>query len=236
MSPLKLAAIFAAAFVLCLGLFTPLSALFAWSAPARAVSAGKVEGGLLGGTLTDLRLGGLLIDEARVSVDPLALLTGALRLDARAKGGFTGRARLIRQGRRMGIEAAEGRLPLSALGLAGGGLAGEASLRDVSAQFGQGRCLKAGGRIEARIGATRALPRPMTLAGTPVCRGADWVLPLAGQAEGLRAEGEVVLNISGGWKSRIDLIPADPALGAGLAASGFTQDGDRWRRISEGRP
>lgn len=226
--------LFAAVLLLALIVRAPLS--LALGAAKGRLSAERIEGTLWSGRLTAAKLTGLSLGEVKTRTQILPLLTGSLRLEAQARGeAFSGKARLLAGGSRTGADQVTGLLALERLGFAGpvnGGL----KLEKVDAVFQRGQCRKAGGKAVAQLGGIGPLTQPVTLTGVPVCSAGRWVLPLAGEAQGLRIEALISLGDDGGWRSELILIPTDPALGQALAAAGFTQDGDRWRRTAEGRP
>jgi general secretion pathway protein N len=226
--------LFAIALVVALIVRAPLS--LALGAVKGRLTAERFDGTLWSGRLTDASLAGLPLGEVRTRTQILPLLAGSVRLEAQARSGaFTGKGRLLTAGARTGAEQVTGILALERLGFAGpvnGGL----KLDKVDAVFQRGQCRKAAGRAVAQLGGSGPLPQSVTLTGAPVCSAGRWVLPLAGEAQGLRIEALISLGGAGDWRSELILIPTDPALGQALAAAGFTQDGDRWRRTAEGRP
>lgn len=230
----QLLILFVAAFAIALILGAPLS--LALGAAKGRLTAGKAEGTLWSGRLTDARLAGLPLGDVKTRTQILPLLTGAVRLEADARGAaFTGRGLLLAAGARTGADQVNGVLALDRLGFAGP-VSGALKLEKVTGVFQRGQCRQAGGKAIAQLGGTGPLPQPVTLTGTPVCSAGRWVLPLAGEGQGLRIEALISLAGDGGWRSELIFIPTDPAIGQTLAAAGFTQDGDRWRRAAEGRP
>lgn len=233
MSDRRLLLIFAAGLVAMLIALIPLSAVLVWSqAP---VSATRIEGTLWSGRLTGASVGALPLGKLRSRVEILPLLTGSARLDGQAQGGaFTGKGQLLSGGRQRGADRVSGMIALDQLGFTG--LPdGVLKLTDVSLLFDRDRCIKAGGKASAQVGGSGLLPQPVALSGTPACIDGRWVLPMAGEAQGLRIESQFSLAGDGGWRSDLILIPTDPAMGQALGAAGFNQDGDRWRRTVEGR-
>ena len=230
----QLLTLFVVAFVIALVAGAPLS--LALGAAKGRLAAEKAEGSLWSGRLTGARLAGLPLGAVKTRTQILPLLTGAVRLETEARGGaFTGKGRLLAAGSRTGADQVTGLLALDRLGFAGP-VNGALKLEKVAAVFQRGQCRQATGKATAQLGGTGPLPQPVTLTGAPVCSAGRWVLPMAGEAPGLRIEAQISLAADGGWRSELILIPSDPALGQALAAAGFTQDGDRWRRASEGRP
>ncbi|MBI1406998.1 MAG: hypothetical protein GC145_12830 [Caulobacter sp.] len=233
MSDRRLLLIFAAGLAVMLIALIPLSAVLAWSrAP---VTATRVEGTLWSGRLTGAAIGALPLGQVRSRMEILPLLTGAARLEGEARGGaFTGKGRLISGGGKRGADRVSGMIALDQLGFAGLP-SGALKLTGVSLLFDRGRCIKAGGKAAAQVGGSGLLPQPVALSGTPACIDGRWVLPMAGEAQGLRIESQFSLAGDGGWRSDLILIPTDPTMAQALGAAGFTQDGDRWRRTVEGR-
>lgn len=223
-----------AAFLLALLAFAPLS--LALTAAKGRLTAERAEGTLWSGRLTGARLSGLPLGAVKTRTQVLPLLTGAIRLEADARGGaFTGKGRLLAAGARTGADQVTGLLVLDRLGFAGP-INGTLRLEKVTAVFQRGQCRQASGRAAAQLGGAGPIAQPVTLTGSPVCSAGRWVLPMAGEAQGLRVEGRLSLAGDGAWRSQLILIPTDPAIGQALTAAGFTQEGDRWRRVSEGRP
>ncbi|WGM37653.1 type II secretion system protein N [Caulobacter sp. NIBR1757] len=230
----RLLILFVAAFLLAMIAFAPLS--LALGAAKGRLTADRVEGTLWAGRLTGARLAGLPLGTVKTRTQILPLLTGAVRLRAEARGGaFAGQGLLLAAGSRTGADEVSGLLALDRLGFAGP-VSGALKLDKAAAVFQRGQCRQAAGKATAQLGGTGLLAQPVTLAGAPVCSAGRWVLPMAGEAQGLRIEARISLDGDGAWRSELILIPTDPAMGQALAAAGFTQDGDRWRRATEGRP
>lgn len=229
----QLLLIFAAGLMIMLFAVAPLSAALSWA--GAPVTASRIVGSLWSGRLEDAAIGDLPLGTVKARLEILPLLTGAARLEAEASGGaFVGKGRLVSAGRRRGADRVTGMVALDRLGFAG--LAdGALKLTDVVMLFGNGRCIKAAGKGAAQVGGSGLIARPIALAGVPACIDGRWVLPMAGEAQGLRVEARFSLAGDGVWRTELILIPTDPAMGQALAASGFTQDGDRWRRTLEGR-
>ncbi|MBX3479205.1 MAG: type II secretion system protein N [Caulobacter sp.] len=233
MTSRRLLLIFAAGLVVMLIMLIPLSAVLAWSrAP---VTAARVEGTLWSGRLSGASIGALPLGQVRSRMEILPLLSGTARLESEARGAaFTGKGRLISGGARRGADKVSGMVALDQLGFSGlpdGAL----KLTGVSLLFDGARCIRAGGKATAEVGGSGLLPQPVALSGAPACIDGRWVLPMAGEAQGLRIESRFSLAADGAWRSVLILIPTDPAMGQALGAAGFTQDGDRWRRTVEGR-
>jgi general secretion pathway protein N len=230
----QLLILFLVGFLLALVACAPLSMVL--GAAKGRLTAEKVEGTLWSGRLTGARLSGLPLGAVKTGTQILPLLTGAVRLETEARGGaFTGKGRLLAAGGRTGADQVTGLLALDRLGFAGP-VGGTLKLEKVAAVFQRGQCRQAAGKATAQLGGTGPITQPVTLTGAPVCSAGRWVLPMAGEAQGLRIEAQLSLAGDGAWRSELILIPTDPALGQALTAAGFTQDGDRWRRASEGRP
>ena len=230
----RLVILFAAALLLALLATAPIS--LALGAAKGRLTAERSEGALWSGRLSGAQLSSLPLGEVKTRTQLLPLLTGAVRLEASARGGaFTGKGRLLAAGSRTGADQIIGILALDRLGFAGP-VNGTLKLEKVAAVFQRGQCRQAAGKATAQIGGSGPISQPVTLTGAPVCSAGRWVLPMAVEGQGLRIEAQVSLAGDGAWRSDLVLIPTDPAVGPALAAAGFTQDGDRWRRSSEGRP
>ena len=230
MSTSRLLIVFVAAFLVMLVACVPLGAVLSWS--GLPLTAQRVEGTLWAGRLTGAAVAGQPVGTVRTRLEVLPLFGGVVRLRTEAKGPFTGKARLIAAGARQGADQVTGVVALDRIGLPNASI----RLDNVTAAFERRRCLRAAGKARAQVGGSGFLPQPVELTGAPACIEGRWTLPLAGETQGTRVEVQLGLLPDGAWRSEVILIPTDPALGQALAASGFTQDGDRWRRVSEGRP
>lgn len=230
----RLIILFVAAFLLALPVFAPLSMVMQMAAPSGALSAKSVTGSVWRGRISGAVVGGLTLGDIKTRLQVLPLLTGGLKLETTARGGaFAGTAVLVRSGRTQGVEDVAGMVSLDQVGLgvlAQGGL----KLQGVTALFDRDRCAKAGGKATTQVGGSGLIPQPVDLSGQAVCQDGQWFLPLSGDAQGLRIEANITVAANGGWRTELILIPTDPALAQGLAESGFTQDGERWRRVLEG--
>jgi len=226
----RLLIVFVAAFIAMLIALIPLSAVLGWS--SLPLAAERVEGTLWGGKLTGAAIAGQPVGAVKTRLEILPLFGGVLRLRTETKGQFTGKARLISAKTRMGVDLVTGVVAVEGLGLP------DATVRldNVTAAFDRGRCIRAAGKARAQVGGGGILPQPVELTGVPVCIDGRWTLPLSGETGGTRVEVQLGFSPDGSWRNELILIPTDPALGQALAASGFTQDGDRWRRVTEGRP
>lgn len=230
----RLLILFLAVFLVALIVRAPLS--LALGAAKGRLTAETAHGTLWSGRLTGASLAGLTLGAVKTRTEILPLLNGSVRLRAEARGGaFTGKGRLLVAGSRTGADEVSGLLALDRLGFTGP-IDGALRLEKAAAVFQRGQCRQAGGKAVAQLGGSGLIAQPVTLTGAPVCSAGRWVLPMAGEAQGLRIEASISLAADGGWRSDLILIPTDPALGQALTAAGFTQDGDRWRRVSEGRP
>lgn len=193
----------------------------------------EARGTIWRGEIRRASLGPLTLGDLSVGLDPLALLTGQIKVAARASGGdLKGAGRIALTRRSPGVEGFTGSLPLTALGLSGS-LTGDLTARDVTAAFDDGACGEAEGEIAAVVHGLGA--NPVALRGRPVCQGAVLVLPLAGTVDGMALDLVVRLQADGRYRLEATVKTTDPAFGAILAAEGFTSVPGGYSRTSEGK-
>lgn len=229
--------ILAAAFVFALLALFPLRLALAWTgADARGLAARDVRGSIWFGELDGARLGPLGLGDALVGVNPLALLTGALRLRLELAEPIDGSLGVALGERVRGLSDATATLPLGALGLPLP-LGGEVALRDVTALFDGEACRRAEGEVSAlpQLTAPGLAWEGPPLAGEPVCEGGRLVLPLSGS----NAAGSVAMRLSvagtGDYTAEITVNSADASVAGALQLAGFTIGPTGLTRVVEGR-
>jgi general secretion pathway protein N len=214
--------------------FAPMSLLTAGLPRTEAFGAAGVSGVVWSGRLKTVTLGGAPIGTWTGGLNPLALVTGQVRMGLKHdKTGSDQRAVLLLRGREKGAE----RLTLrtsTELGGLGLPLTGDVALRDVSAVFRNGRCARAGGQLRLRLIGEGPL-RGALLSGVAVCRADIWTATLTGRAAG--ADLTLVGRVEGDGRYQLEMSIAttDPDLIQGLVASGFARDATGARRSVNGR-
>lgn len=214
--------------------FAPMSLLTRGLTRGGVFGVAGVSGAVWNGRLKDVTLGGAPIGSWKGGLDPLALVTGQVRMGLKhAKTGSDQRAVLLLRGREKGVESLNLRTSadLAALGLP---LTGDVALRDVSAVFRNGRCARAGGEMRLRLIGEGPL-RGAVLSGVAVCRADTWTTVLSGRAAGadLTLSGRV--QGDGGYQLEMAVATTDPDLIQGLVAGGFARDATGVRRAVDGR-
>lgn len=212
----------------------PMSLLTERLARTEAFGAAGVSGAVWNGRLKDVTLAGAPIGTWRGGLNPLALVTGQVRMGLRHdKAGSDQRATLLLSGRDKGVERLSLRTSadLAPLGLP---LTGDVALRDVSAVFRNGRCARAGGDTRLRLIGDGPL-RGAVLSGVAVCRADTWTTTLSGRAAGadLTLSGRV--QGDGRYQLEMSAATTDPDLIQGLVAGGFVRDATGARRSVDGR-
>lgn len=214
--------------------FAPMSLLTSRLTRSETLGVGGVSGVVWNGRLKNVSLAGAPIGTWQGGLNPLALVTGQVRMGLRLnKAGSDQRLILLLNGRETGVERLNLRtsVDLAALGLP---LSGDVGFRDVSAVFRGGRCARASGEIRLRLIGDGPLGGGV-LSGVAACRAQTWTATLSGRAGGAdltlsgRVEGD------GRYLLEMAVATADPDLLQGLVASGFTRDATGARRALDGR-
>ncbi len=225
-----LAAVFAAALVLFLLVLFPLAfALSLSPLPAQGFHARSVSGSIWSGHAAGAGFGSASLGDLRLSLSPLALLTGKARFhfapeaDAPAPVGALVAAR--------GAFAAEdvtAAIPMPPLVP---GVAATLSLQDFSVAFVDKACRTASGAVTADV---RMEASSMSLAGTATCADGRLLLPLAGRTPA--GDASLFVHVAGdaGYTYEIKVAGA-PATDAGLLAAGFVREGGNLVLRGEGR-
>jgi general secretion pathway protein N len=207
----------------------PLGAVLAWGGASRlGLSAAAAEGTIWSGRLVGARYGAVQLGDLDIRLDPLALLTGGLRLHSRAEAGaFTGRAEWMARGQEAGVEAVDGELTPNLLRTALS-LPAPIRLEGVAVRFRQGRCATALGRVSASSEAG-------ALTGALACRDGALLVPLQGKSVYGQTSLTIAIEGDGRYRAETKVSPTDPSVGAGLRLAGFTDAGGAMLRTDEGR-
>ena len=233
MSDRRLIAVLIGLILLMTVLLAPLRLALLAAGDVGAFGVAGVTGTVWGGHLKGVTVAGQPLGDLRAGLNPLALLTGQVRLslsqEPAARGGA---ARLWLTGRQRGVEGLTLRTSVD-LTEAGLPLTGLASFKDATGLFRAGRCSAAGGDIGLTLGSG---PLAGTrLSGVPTCRGDSWTAVLTGRAGGAKVT--VANRIDGRGRYQIEMAVAtsDPAMAQALLAGGFSRDAAGFRRLLEGR-
>lgn len=213
-----LAALFSAVALVLILATAPLSLALAGRGPAAGLSAAAVTGTVWNGRLTDAAFRGLRLGDMRVGVAPLSLITGRVRL-AFQGGVAQGTARL--GPRRIELLDMDAVVPLAVLAPSAG-LEGQLGLRGFDLDLRGGECQRAAGEVllnQLRLAGIELAG--LLLAGTPACSGADLLVPLRGQAEGVDVDVDLRISPAGAYQAQLILRTTRPEVEAALAAVGY---------------
>ncbi len=225
--------LFFAAWLVSLVVLTPmrwLGELELWR--NAGLSASGATGTVWDGRLLGLASGSHLLGDVDAGLSAGRLLTGTVAIEVAAD---SARGELLLLGRERGLRAVSGGWPL-VLQTRDGPLPLSLSLDAVSAVVRGGRCVEAGGTLEAVIilpAAGARVPR-LALSGSPTCREGvveAYLLPVSGAPAvellvQARADGQYRLR----WMAR----DPDPALRATLETAGFIAGAEGLSRVDEG--
>lgn len=215
-------------------LFAPMRLLVSRLAGSEAFSMSGVSGVVWSGRLEDITLAGSPIGTWKGGLDPLALVTGQVRIGLKQERAASDqRVTLLLGGRDKGVRRLNLRtaVDLSAMGLP---LSGDVAFRDAAAVFRGGRCARAGGEIRLRLIGDGPL-RGSVLSGVSACRANSWTATLSGKADG--ADLKLTSRVDGAGRYQLEMTVAttDADLIQGLVASGFSKDAVGARRTVNGR-
>ncbi len=226
-----LAGLFALVAVLVLLASVPLRLVLGERAAAAGLSAERVSGTVWSGALTAASFQRLALGDVRVGLNPLALLIGRVRLgfsSAKARGAL----RLTPQG--VAFQGVDFTAPATVLA-PGLPLAGVAELSDFDLDLIGGGCRSAGGQVRLSELALDGVPLPgLVLSGTPVCADEAVRLPLAGQAQGVDVQADLVARPSGTYQLTTTLRTTRPELDPLLTAAGYVRGLDGYSRTQTG--
>ena len=215
-------------------ILAPMRLLVSGLAGSEGVRVADVSGVVWRGRLKDVSLAGAPIGTWKGGLNPLALVTGQVRIHLRQdRVSSDQRAVLLPSGRDRGMERLSLRtsVDLSALGLP---LSGDVAFRDVAAVFRDGRCVRAGGEIRLRLIGDGPLGGSV-LSGVATCRANSWTATLSGKAGGADLKMTSWVEGSGRYQLEMTAATVDADLIQGLVASGFSRDAIGARRTVNGR-
>lgn len=213
--------VFAAAFVLCLLAAFPLALALSLSPlPAQGFHARAVSGSIWAGRAEGAGFGSAPLGDLRVSLSPLALLTGKARFSFApqvAGAGPTGAVVAAKGG--FAVEGVTAAIPMPPLVP---GVAATLALQDFSVAFGGNACRAAAGTVTADV---RTEASAMSLSGTATCAGDRLLLPLTGRTPA--GDASLFVHVAGdsAYTYEIKLAPGTAETDAGLAAAGFVREG-----------
>lgn len=198
----------------------PLSLVVAGRAQAAGLSATTVSGTVWRGRLGDAAFGGVRLGDVRIGVSPLALLAARISL------GFQGEA--LRGGLSLGPRRTQLRDVDADLSLASlapeAGVIGRVRLRDFGLALRGGQCREAEGAVALDQISLAGLELPgLSLSGAPACAGADLVIPLSGQAEGVDVAGDLRISPGGAYRMGLTVRTTRPEVDLALGAAGARQ-------------
>ncbi len=231
--PLRL---FLVALLLAAAALLPMRVLLAAAGPARLpFSADAIDGPFWNATARNARWRELALGDVDLTLRPLALFRGALGLRARSREIDLD----IEFGHRAGLHRADGLLQLPPR--AGLPLTAVLEAGALRAVFADGRCVDAGGTLEALLTPVDASAwAPVRLTATPGCDGDAWVArltpPDGAAPAGPPVEARIEVRADGSFRTQATFASSDPATRLALAARGFeAQDPARMVRSVSGR-
>lgn len=237
MSVRNLSLLFAGVLALVLIGTAPLAlALRLAGAEARGLSAARVSGSVWNGRLEDASFQGAPLGEVQLGLDPAGLVMGGGRFRFVLEGPVSGRGLAQLRGARLGFPQLDLSGPTSAFA-PGLPFAARVRLEGVEAQFHDGACRRAGGRVlldEIALGRGAPLPG-LQLSGPVACRAGAWTADLAGQAAGVNVEADVRIDGAGRYRLVTQVRTTDPTIEAALGLSGFERTLDGFRRTDHGQ-
>lgn len=234
MSNRSLFAIFIVATLVMGVLFAPMKLLTKGLAGAQMLRAAGVSGVVWNGRFGDVTLANAPIGSWKGGLDPLALVTGQVRIGLKQdRAASDQRVTLLLGGRDKGVERLSLRTSVD-LAPAGLPLSGDIAFRDVTAVFRKDRCARAEGTIQLRLIGEGPL-QGSVLSGASVCRSSIWTATLSGRAR----DSDLLLTArvegNGAYQLEMSVATADLDLIQGLVASGFVRDATGARRVITGR-
>ncbi|MET0360469.1 MAG: type II secretion system protein N [Sphingobium sp.] len=217
--------ILAVAFLLALVGTMPLRLLFSLvDVEDLGIAARSVRGPVWWGAAEDLQAGPVRIGTVDVLLLPPQLLLGRARFDiSRQKGLPDDIVGALTAGiATQGIDDMSGTLPL------GGALSplpiSAVEMQGVSIAFGNGRCVRAEGRMRALLSAgLPGMALANGLSGEVRCDGADLLVALVSQSGVERVELRV--DGDGRYRGSMTVSGSDPAIAIALGAAGFRPAG-----------
>lgn len=197
-----------------------------------AIGARGASGSVWGGTIDELRVGGVPIGRVEAYLSPLQLLAGRARVDFRRSEGEPARGAISVSRNSIGIDDVTATLSL------GGALAplpvGSVELNDLSVRFVDGACTRAGGGARARLsGSFAGVALNQGMAGTARCEGRAVRLPLTSQSGQERLDLRIAAD--GGYVADLIAVEPPPERIAELAPLGFVAVPGGYRLRTTGR-
>jgi len=195
------------------------------------LSASGATGTLWEGRLLDVAAGSQRLGDIDAGLSAGSLLTGTVAIGLAADG----RRGTLLLGRERGLRGASGEWPL-ALQTHDGPLPLLLSLDAVNAVVRGGRCVEAGGKVDAVItlpAAGAQAPR-LALSGSPTCRGGVVEARLLPTADSPAVELLVQAKADGRYRLVWVSRDPDPTLRAALELNGFIAGADGLSRVDEG--
>jgi general secretion pathway protein N len=213
---------FGAIFALALLALLPLRTLFV-PFVHQGFTARQLAGTIWYGRIGELSLRAHRLGTFDVQADPLALLTGAVRLRFNRvddpEGALTG---ALVSGLHKGIRATSGRI--GAAGLFGALPIEALELDQATILFRNGECSEASGRVTAILAAPIPGLDGVGLSGTPRCEGERVRFILA--APSGNGQIEFYVRYGGAYRGWIRVRPSTPDAVTALSSAGFKQSED----------
>jgi general secretion pathway protein N len=188
----------------------------------KGLAARAIDGGVWWGNIEQLRLGRVMLGDVEARLSPVQLLVGRARMDFIRQTGASDdlKGAVTVSNASFGIDdvtasiGADGLLaPLPVSGI---------DFADVSVRFTDGACVRAQGRIKARMAAAiQGLNLSQGLSGEAVCDGPALFLPLVSQS-GLE-KFNLHIEADGSYRAELLVSTTDAALAATLAGNGFSR-------------
>ncbi|BBE34240.1 type II secretion system protein N [Sphingosinicella microcystinivorans] len=226
----RLVAVFATALILFLLILFPLAfALSLSPLPAQGFHARSVSGSIWSGHAAGAGFGSASLGDLRLSLSPLALLTGEarFRFAPEAEGPAPVGALVAARGA-FAAEDVTAAIPMPPLVP---GVAATLSLQDFSVAFVDKTCRTASGAVTAEV---RVETAGMSLAGTAACAGPRLLLPLTGRTPA--GDASLFVHVAGDASYTYEIkVSGAPNTDAGLLAAGFVREGGNIVLRGEGR-
>lgn len=196
---------------------------------ARGLVAREASGSLWHGRLRGAGWRGVALGDLGLRLQPLPLLAGTRALQLRSESLS---ARLL-QGRRNGVDGADGRLALGTADMSAG-LQAEAEFSGFALVFEGDRCAQAAGRLQVRLSPAGGDRELILLSGTPACADRIGVIELRSQAGGSRVEASMQIDADGRYRLQSLVRDADPVIARALREGGFQQSPGGYSRSIDG--
>jgi general secretion pathway protein N len=225
-----LVAIFAAALLLFLLVLFPLAfALSLSPLPAQGFHARGVSGSVWSGHATGAGFGSAPLGDLRLSLSPLALLTGKARFGFAPAGSAGPTGTVVAAKDAFAAEHVTAVIPMPPLVP---GVAATLSLQDFSVAFANDTCGAASGAVTADV---RMEASSMSLAGTTTCADGRLLLPLTGRTPA--GDASLFVHIAGdaAYSYEIKVTAGTPEIDSGLTGAGFVREGGNMVLRGEGR-